>query len=192
MASSSPKHPWSLLPNNTCRSLGSSTEITEYDSSTHLFASSPFVTVVPLYEAEHIVESLTSFPVEQIGTSIFLKMYAYQLERLSIQAHASAQQSTGDEYIVDAILTYNKLATLITTLLAVEAWRTHILSSTAFIKALATNGNALRCAFILHVETTIVGLINLVLYKREGCESLDEESAIALVDYCARCLVSDL
>jgi hypothetical protein len=57
---------------------------------------------------------------------------------------------------------------------------------------LAENGNALRTAFILHAETTIVGMLNLIFYKGIPPElfSGGDEVLLALVDYCARQLVS--
>jgi len=177
------------------------------------------LTIVSVEESESIVSSLQPFPIDEIGCSPFLRMYAYDLERLSLQAHICAKRQDGDEYVVDAILSYKKLETLIRTLLAVEAWRTLVLDSPPpsnnedknnHHKEAATNGNdskddlhdftlaekiaenqsSLRCAFILHVETTLCSLINLVLYRKENAEELDSDSAVALVDYCARQMVS--
>lgn len=69
---------------------------------------------------------------------------------------------------------------------------------------LASNGNALRLAFILHVETTIVSLLNLIFYRGippELLSSKDEtgggrsgksggdDGLLSLIDYCARQLV---
>ena len=67
---------------------------------------------------------------------------------------------------------------------------------------LAANGNALRTAFILHAETTIVSLLNLIFYKGIPAELLEgssgcgggsngDDALLSLVDYCARQLVSD-
>lgn len=60
---------------------------------------------------------------------------------------------------------------------------------------LASNGNALRTAFILHAETTIVSLLNLIFYKGIPAELLEgggsgDDALLSLVDYCARQLVS--
>lgn len=170
-------------------------------------------------EAESIIKSLQSVTVEEIGSSKFLHLYAVQLERLSLQAHASAQQNNNQEddindgeFVLEAILTFHKLDVLVTTLLAIEAWRTFVLDSrcggttasstttttttaageegSLLLGLVAKNGNSLRCAFILHVEATLVGLLNLIMYRRERCEAMTCEAAIALCDYCARQLVS--
>ena len=57
---------------------------------------------------------------------------------------------------------------------------------------LAANGNSLRAAFILHVETTIVSMLNLVFYKGIPPTFLEgdgDQFLLSLVDYCARQLV---
>jgi hypothetical protein len=125
-----------------------------------------------------------------------------------MQAHITAQQQQqhggsnsehhDDEYVVEQILASGKLTVLIRTLLAVEAWRLYVLQEqeqdegqggSSLASQMAQHGNALRCAFILHVETTLVGLLNLILYRRESCEQMDGEAAVALVDYCSRSMV---
>lgn len=61
---------------------------------------------------------------------------------------------------------------------------------------LAANGNVLRTAFILHVETTIVSLLSLIFYQGIPAGLLEgshgDEALLSLVDYCARQLVSPL
>jgi hypothetical protein len=122
-----------------------------------------------------------------------------------MQAHITAQQQQqhggsnsehhDDEYVVEQILASGKLTVLIRTLLAVEAWRLYVLQEQeqgqddSLASQMAQHGNALRCAFILHVETTLVGLLNLIFYRKESCEQMDGEAAIALVDYCSRSMV---
>jgi len=165
--------------------------------------------VVSVDEVERIVDSLESYSVEEVGSSSFLYTYGYQVERLSMQAHITAQQQQqhggsnsehhDDEYVVEQILASGKLTVLIRTLLAVEAWRLYVLQEqeqdegqggSSLASQMAQHGNALRCAFILHVETTLVGLLNLILYRRESCEQMDGEAAVALVDYCSRSMAS--
>jgi hypothetical protein len=163
------------------------------------------------------VASLQEFPVEAIGCSPFLKMYGYDVERLSHQAHICARRQDGDEYVVESILTHKKLGVLIKTLLAIEAWRTFvlvpkeephdvasvgdgeedeaattILARKTLTEKLAENKSSLRCAFILHVETSLCSLINLILYRKENVEEMDNDCCVALVDYCARQMVRSL
>ena len=63
---------------------------------------------------------------------------------------------------------------------------------TALASLLAGNGNAVRGAFILHAETTIVSIFNLVFYRGIPASFLEgdgEQYLLSLVDYCARQLV---
>lgn len=172
--------------------------------------------IVPISEAEYIIESLQPFSIHEIGCTPFLRMYGYEVERLSMQAHLSAQLCDGDEYVVDAILTHGKVLTIVKTLLAIEAWRLFVLfgssgsestsgaseskvtegstnrmeiTSKSLAERLAENKSSLRCAFVLHVETTLVSLLNLIMYRRENCAELSSDVTVALVDYCARQMV---
>lgn len=147
--------------------------------------------ILSITEAEELVVSLRTFRIEEIGSSPFMQMYCYHLERLSIQAHISAKRQDGNEFVIESIMTYKKLSTLISTLLSLEAWRNLVLKAKHndnenLGDLLVKNKNSLRCAFILHVETTIVGLLNLICFRREHCEEFTADAGIALADYCAR------
>lgn len=152
--------------------------------------------IVSHIEAESIISTLRSFSIEEIGCTPFMQMYGYDLERLSMQAHHSARRQDGDEYVIEEILTQKKLSILVRTLLTLEGWRTFCLYPRGVGKKnddklslgtqIVKNRNSLRCAFILHVETTIISLINLICFRREHCEEMTSEIAISLIDYCAR------
>ena len=129
-----------------------------------------------------------------------------------------------DEYVVDSFLEdVSSIGNMVQTLLALEFWREHVLFHketskngdgysdetdeyqelnevdggepiVSLANRLAANGNGLRTAFILHAETTIVSLLNLIFYKGIPSALLEgaggDEILLALVDYCARQLVS--
>uniref|UniRef100_A0A7S2LHJ0 Uncharacterized protein n=1 Tax=Leptocylindrus danicus TaxID=163516 RepID=A0A7S2LHJ0_9STRA len=156
-----------------------------YEQSSQPVCDFPSVQLVHGSEAEQIIENLETMGVAEVGSDKFLRQYGVNLERCSMQAHASAA-SNSEEFVVDSILSFSKFSVLTETLLAVEAWRVFVLPKLK--SKLAENKNCLRIAFTLHVETTIVGLLNLALYKRESCGELESECAVALVDYCARCM----
>jgi len=183
----------------------------QHDLSPTVYAD---LSVLSPYEADHIVQSLETFPLEEVGSSKFMYMYAYQLERLSLQAHACAQSNASDsilqeEFVVESILNFEKIPILVQTLLTVELWRIHLWNDhydndgvqrgeivedegdpeSSFLSFLADHGNTLRLSFILHTETTLVCLLTLVLFRRASCRDIDCDIAIALVDYCARQMV---
>lgn len=208
------------------KSLQSLTQIRDIDDLNDNRNQSLHATIVSIHEAESIVASLQEFPVDAIGCSPFMKMYGYDMERLSQQAHVCAMRQDGDEYVVESILTHKKLGVLIKTLLAIEAWRTLVLfaegkevatsgdgsssndstsscnekkedeidtiltTGITLAERLAENKSSLRCALILHVETAICSLINLILFRKENVEEMDNDCCVALVDYCARQMAS--
>ena len=210
--------------------ISSFTPITNHDDRPQSTSIPLTVNVSPM-EAESIISSIKKFPIQEIGSSAFLKMYGFEIEKLSLQAHASALNSSSihhetgtgekygataiggeDEYVIDLILTHEKVEPLVETLLAVEAWRLFILKSnfsnknndqcdscedsslgddcTSNIHKFAQQGNSLRIAFILHVETTIVSLLTLLFYRKENVLEIETYILLSIVDYCARQMVS--
>ena len=192
-------------------------DFTDEKSLHHNPSSESNVFIMSGYEADGIVQSLETFPIEEIGSSLFMHMYTYNLERLSLQAHASAtlirsdpNLSTEDEFVVESILNFEKIPVLVQMLLTLELWRLNLMHSIpfnalddervcanynqdllngSFLSYLASHGNTLRLSFILHTETTLVCLLTLVLFRRVSCHDMDCDTAIALVDYCARQMV---
>lgn len=158
-----------------------------YEQATQPVCNFPSAQLVNISEAENIIENLKAMSVSEVGNDEFLRQYGVNLERCSMQAHANAA-SNSEEFVVDSILSFSKFSALTKTLLAVEAWRVFVLPQLKSRLAEKENSNCLRIAFTLHVETTIVGLLNLALYKQDSCDELDSECAVALVDYCARCM----
>ncbi|CAM9275899.1 unnamed protein product, partial [Heterosigma akashiwo] len=73
-------------------------------------------------EAEQHIEMLRSFPLEEVGTSDWLKQSEI-IGKLNIQAHQSAAQRS-DEFVLEALQTWEKVPLLVEELLRVEAWRT--------------------------------------------------------------------
>ena len=163
-------------------------------------------------EIDHIVSMLTAVTsVEEVSSDDFLTTYAVHLERCSIQAHTDAA-ANAEEYVLESIVLHDKVTVLVQTLLAVEAWREFVLphiltcfdqSSSLDVSSSSSSKTVdhkherhavsiLRVAFTLHVETTLVGLLNLILYKYKCNEvGLDKsEYGIAVVDYCARRMVA--
>jgi len=64
--------------------------------------------------------------------------------------------------------------------------------ATKGLASLLAGNNSLRAAFVLHVETTIVSMLNLVFYKGIPPAFLEgdgDQFLLSLVDYCARHLV---
>jgi hypothetical protein len=130
--------------------------------------------------AERYVEQLRTFAIEEVGNSAWMKQHQ-RLEQLNMQAHQSAMTNS-DEYILEAVLTFNKLPVLINDLLAIEAWKDFVYPK--LVPHLASR-NSMRLYFILYHEATIVNLLEIMLYHKHVCAAAGE-LMIELVDYVAR------
>jgi len=139
-------------------------------------------------EAEQMIKDFGHLKrVQEVASSSFFYNYVFQLQRLSSQAHNAAARGD-DEYSVDYLLSHGSLPQLVEALVCLEAWRNNVLPCLMRDPKIVES-NGLRLSFSLHVETMILQLINLALFRRIGCEALGDDHAISLVDYCARCLI---
>jgi hypothetical protein len=130
--------------------------------------------------SERFVEELRVFRIEEIGNSAWMQQHE-RLEKLNMQAHQSAMTNS-DEYVLEAILTFNKLPVLISDLLAIEAWKDFVYP--LLVKDLAGK-NSMRLYFIMYHEATLVNLLEVLLYHKHICAAIGE-SMLELVDYVAR------
>jgi hypothetical protein len=57
------------------------------------------------------------------------------------------------------------------------------------IKQLAAEASTITLQLILYQETTIVNLLEVILFHREACEAIGSDCLLELTDYCYRKLV---
>ena len=136
--------------------------------------------VVSAYDAERLVESLTKFNIDEIGSKKWFEQHE-NLEKLNLQAHQHAMTNS-DEYVLEAVLTFGKFDVLIHDLLIVEAWKENV-----FPKLLDNIGgkNTMRLYFVLYHEATLVNFFEILLYHKHVCEA-GGDLMMELVDYTAR------
>ena len=82
------------------------------------------MSLVSTFEAEYLVSKLKQIPLDQIGDGKWMSQHE-SIERLNIQCHQSAQ-SKHDEYVVNEIITQDKLSTIIYNLITTEIWKEKI------------------------------------------------------------------
>ena len=136
-------------------------------------------------EAERMVEELQRFELKEVGSTSWVKQHG-ALEKLNQQAHASASENS-DEFVLEALQTFDKLNVLIYDLVLTEAWRTKV-----YPKMQATileNKKTSRAYFCLYHEATVVNLLEMVCYHGHIVGAL-KDSAVDLVDYVARRLAA--
>ena len=80
--------------------------------------------VVDFSESERYVEGLKKFSIEEVGSSAWMEQHR-RLEKLNIQAHQSAMTNS-EEFVLESILTFDKLDVLIHDLLLIEAWKENV------------------------------------------------------------------
>lgn len=95
-----------------------------YDAFSDAFGGSAYLVMPP--EAERLIESLREQPIDKIGTSKAWLAYHHVLEKLNLQAHQSAQKKQ-DNFVVEGLLTFQKMPTVVMNLLALELWKTNVL-----------------------------------------------------------------
>mmetsp|Transcript_2850 Transcript_2850/g.5782 ORF Transcript_2850/g.5782 Transcript_2850/m.5782 type:complete len:589 (+) Transcript_2850:112-1878(+) len=171
-----PDHQWTLPDRAT-------TKISE--ANTAGVSESGFV--APLFspwEAEQRIENLREFDVADVGSKQWMAQHE-ALEQLNLQAHQSAQGNQ-DEFVIEALVTLDKVRLLVHELLATEAWRLHLFPRLK--GALAELKATMRGYFCLYHEATLVNLLSICLHHAHVTEALGE-SAVELVDYLARRMV---
>lgn len=113
------------------------------DASSDAFGGSAYL-VMPT-EAERLIESLREQPIDEIGVSREWLAYHHTLEKLNLQAHQSAQQKQ-DNFVVEGLLTFQKMPTLVVNLLALELWKANVLP---LLQCQASDAASLRLYFIV-------------------------------------------
>ncbi len=82
------------------------------------------MTTITPFEAECMVSKMGLIEIEHIGNSKWMRQHEY-IEKLNIQCHQSAQ-TKHDEYVVNEIITQEKLSTIIYNLITLEIWKQKI------------------------------------------------------------------
>lgn len=147
------------------------------DTGEGAFSSPPVLSVL---DAERFVEELREFDIEEVGTDKWMEQHE-RVEKLNLQAHHCAM-SNSDEFVLEAILTFDKLKVLIHDLVITEAWVDLVFPT--ILKDLAGK-NSMRTYFILYHQASLINLLEVLLYHKHVCEA-GGELLLELVDYCAR------
>ncbi|KAH8948594.1 hypothetical protein BDL97_11G102200 [Sphagnum fallax] len=92
-----------------------------------------------------------------------------------------------DEFVMSALISHGKMEVLMHELLVVELWKEKVFPH--IIKQLAAEASTITLQLILYQETTIVNLLEVILFHREACEAIGSDCLLELTDYCYRKLV---
>ncbi|KAJ3156244.1 Zinc finger MYND domain-containing protein 10 [Geranomyces michiganensis] len=148
----------------------------------NLSEETPLLTV---FEAEHLIDSLRQFTLAEVGSPRWMKQHE-NMERLNIQAHWNTAQMR-EEFVAVQLVDREKMETVVYDLLLIDTWKKRVWPQ---IDAQKINSeNVLRVYFMLYHETTVLNLLEIVLYNEPSVTALGD-SVVDLIDYCARKLVA--
>ncbi|KAL0238154.1 hypothetical protein GEMRC1_012627 [Eukaryota sp. GEM-RC1] len=144
--------------------------------------------VITPYEAEAFVQSLKSFSLDQVASPQWMKQRSY-IDKLNLQAHQSAQ-ALNDEFVVDLLLSFDKVKVLISELLVLDTWISTVFSSQ--IDSHSQLKNSPKTYFVLFHLGSLTNLLECVFYNKDALAS-SSDLLLDFVDFCtrmARCLTS--
>lgn len=133
-------------------------------------------------EAERIIDQLAPLTIEEVGSQKWHTQHEW-IERLNIQAHYNAQTHS-DEFVVELLVSLDKIHVLVHDLLLIEAWKAHVYPLLA--KHLAERVDSVTAYLLLYHEVTVANLLQVALYHSHAAESLSEDYALELADWCYR------
>jgi zinc finger MYND domain-containing protein 10 len=131
-------------------------------------------------DAQRLVESLHQFAISDIGSKAWLEQHT-AVEKLNMQAQHSIVKQ-GDEYVIEALVDYDKLPVLIAELIALEAWQEQALPS--LFEDIAAK-NSVKGYFILYHEALLLGLLEKAVFHKHAIAAAGD-MLLELADFCYR------
>lgn len=102
------------------------------------------------------------------------------------QAHHNAMTHS-DEFVMEFLVSYDKLGALVHELLVIEAWRERVLP---LLKAhLVRETDTVTTHLLLYHEAALANLLEICLFHQQACEAVGEDHLMELNDWCHRKVV---
>ncbi|KAJ3302240.1 Zinc finger MYND domain-containing protein 10 [Kappamyces sp. JEL0829] len=136
-------------------------------------AQSDNAVYIPAFEAERLVQDLKRFSLVDVGGAKWAKQHE-AMEKLNIQAHKNTAAQS-EEYVSEAILTFQMVDTIIHDLILIQTWKKQIYPQ---ISDSVVKKNSLALYFILYHEATVVNLLQVLMYHPGACK----EAGDAILD----------
>lgn len=140
------------------------------------------------YEVEYIVQGLGEISVKDYAGKKWFSQHE-ALYKLNLQSHRNAK-AREDEYVLDSMVTFDKIKVLIHNLIVSETWKLRVLPlCIPEILALSSvrSYNLVSSIQIYH-EAIICNFISILLYHRTACNEAGDY-LIDLIDWCYRKLI---
>jgi len=133
------------------------------------------------HEAELAVEGLRDFDVIDIGSEEWMKQHVI-IQKLNLQAHESIQNNS-ENYVLEALVTHDKLKVILHELIAIEAWRENVLTDQ--VKLYIGENCSIKGYHLLYHEAALCNLLEVVLYHDYVAQACGD-TILDLLDYCCR------
>jgi len=133
-------------------------------------------------EVKSKISALRPLAVEDVGNSVWIEQHQ-ALEALNLQAHADAQHQAS-EVVKDELVAQDRISLLVVDIAISDVWTQHALK---FLRAhIAREVDTLLSYAVLHHESMVASLMEVMLHHQDAAVCLTEESALELVDWCSR------
>jgi len=138
--------------------------------------------VLDVFECERLVEALEPFEPKTVGTSKWVQQHC-SIDRLNVQAHQSVQNQT-DEFVVEALMSFDKLPVLVHELVLIETWKGKAM--TTMQEHLEGLRSSVKPYLIMYQEAVISNLLECCLFSETAAQAVGEAGLVELVDWCTR------
>ncbi|GLC39562.1 hypothetical protein PLESTB_001626800 [Pleodorina starrii] len=133
-------------------------------------------------EAEQIIGQLAPLTIEEVGGPKWHAQHDW-IERLNLQAHYNAQTHS-DEFVVELLVSLDKLHLLVHDMLLIEAWKQFVYPLLS--AHLADQVDSVTTYLLIYHEVTVANLLQVALFHSHAAESLSEDYSVELADWCYR------
>ncbi|MEW5307426.1 MAG: hypothetical protein WDW36_009824 [Sanguina aurantia] len=134
------------------------------------------------HEAERLIDQLQPISIEEVGSSRWHTQHD-AIEKLNLQAHCNAQ-SHSDEFVVEGLVSFDKMSVLVKELLVIEAWKEFLFPHLAM--HLATNVDRMLTYLLLYHETAVANLLEVTLFHSHALQAVGEDCLLELADWAYR------
>lgn len=139
--------------------------------------------VLTPFEAEAFVKTLQEIDIREYGGFAWTRQLEY-LQKLNYQSHRNAK-AREDEFVMDAVVTEDKVKTLIHEVLAAEVWKGRIFP---LIKPALREVMSAKPYLLLYYQGVVLNFLEVLMYHRSVIDTA-EDLLVDFIDYCYRKLL---